>query len=356
MATLQADDIADLVAMTQKDLGRLKWTDIEPSLQEYIAMPNILKKEKVGFQSGYGIQWNVKTATAGAAKNVGMYEVDDVNVADMMQTATIPWRHQTVDYAIERREIAMNRDPARIVDLVKLRRVDALTDLAELMESNFWAQIPTASDSLVPAGVAYWITKNITGTSLTGGGFNGADTITADSDTIDPGGLDSASSYTNWRNWTCKYTTVSKTDLIRKWRKAATFTNFKAPVAFPDYAGQSRYGYYTNYDVIGPLEEALEAQNENLGNDVASKDGQVVFRKVPVMWAPYLEDDGDDPVYGIDWSVFSPVFLKGEYMREDPAKPAPNQHTVIKTHIDCTMNYKCTNRRRLFVLSKSTWA
>ena len=48
MATLQADDIADLITITQKDLGRLRWTDLSYDLQEYIALPSLLQKECSG--------------------------------------------------------------------------------------------------------------------------------------------------------------------------------------------------------------------------------------------------------------------------------------------------------------------
>ena len=113
MAILQADDIADLIKVTQKDLGKLRWTEIATDIQEYVALPSILQSEKVSYQSGYGIQWNVMVDTSGAAKDTGLFAVDSVNVGDVMQTASAPWRHLTTNYAIERREVAMNRDPAR---------------------------------------------------------------------------------------------------------------------------------------------------------------------------------------------------------------------------------------------------
>ena len=116
MATLQADDIVDLITITQRDLGKLRWTDLSYDLQEYIALPSILQKEKVTYGSGFGMQWNVMTGTSGATKDVGLYEVDSVNVADVMTTANVPWRHMTTNYAIERREIAMNTGAAQIVD------------------------------------------------------------------------------------------------------------------------------------------------------------------------------------------------------------------------------------------------
>ena len=47
MATLQADDIVDLITITQKDLGKMRWTDLSYDLQEYVALPSLLQKEKV---------------------------------------------------------------------------------------------------------------------------------------------------------------------------------------------------------------------------------------------------------------------------------------------------------------------
>lgn len=347
MATLQADDIADLITITQKDLGKLRWTDLSYDLQEYIALPAILQKEKVSYGSGFGMQWNVMTGTSGATRDVGLYEVDSVNVADVMTTATIPWRHMTTNYAIERREIAMNTGAAQIVDLVKIRRHDAMVDLAKHLETRWWSKPDTSSDTLKIFGVPYWITWTDNSSTNVNGGFDGGN---PDGFSAGAGGIDSAS-VTNWKNWCAKYSTVSSTDLIRKWRKAATFTKFLAPAPSPSYGQAPRYGYYTNYDVIGPLEEVLEAQNDNLGNDIASKDGQLLFRQVPVTWCPFLEDRAGDPIYGINWGQFKPAFLSGEYLREEGPVKASNQHTVFQTHVDLTMNVMCTDRRANFVLA-----
>ena len=352
MAFLQADDIADLIKTTQRDLGRMKWTDISYSLQEYVALPMLLQREKVSFQSGYGIQWNVAVATSGAAKDTELYATDSVNVSDVMQTANIPWRHVTTNYAIERREVAMNRAPAEIVDLVRIRRNDAMIDLAKHMEERFWTKPASSSDNQRMYGVPYWITYTDNSLTNANGGFDGGNPAGF---SAGAGNLDSAS-YSSWKNWVAKYTAITSTDLIRKWRRAATFTNFKAPVPSPSYNTGNNYGYYTNYNVIGPLEEALEAQNDNLGNDIASKDGRLMFRQVPVTWVPYLEANTANPVYGINWGVLKPAFLAGEYMREEGPNPASSQHTVFVTHVDTTLNLMCTNRRMNFVLGNSASA
>tara|TARA_Y100000593_G_scaffold91963_1_gene182184 strand:- start:37 stop:1089 length:1053 start_codon:yes stop_codon:yes gene_type:complete len=345
MAYLQADDIADLITTTQKDLGRMKWTDISYTLQEHIALPQILQKEKVSFQSGQGIQWNVMTTTSGAAKDTSLYSVDSVNVGDVMATASIPWRHMTTNYAIERREIAMNRTPAQIVDLVRIRRHDALVDLAKHLESRLWQKPSSSSDNLQMFGLKYWINWDSSGG--TAGGFSGGD---PDGYSAGAGGL-ASSTYDQWQNWCATYSNVTSEDLVRAWRKAATFTNFRPPVQGAEYNTGNQYGYYTNYTVIGKLEEVLEAQNENLGNDIAPKDGRLLFRQTPVTWVPELEGATGDPIYGINWGVMKPAFLAGEYMREEGPSKASNQHTVFQTHIDMTLNLMCTNRRANFVLA-----
>src|SRR6056297_1259946 len=124
---LQAAQIADLVTTTQKELGRLKWTDIYPDLQDHIAFRKIMDAHKVSFSSGYEIQFNVMVGNSGAAKNVGLYGQDTTNVGDVMKLASLPWRHSETSYAFEKREISMNREPARIVELIKTRRHDAMT-------------------------------------------------------------------------------------------------------------------------------------------------------------------------------------------------------------------------------------
>lgn len=343
MPALQADDIADLVIAADRNRGRMKWTDIASTLQEYVALPQLLDKNKVGFDSGRGMQWQVMVTLSNAAQNVGMYGVDSVNVSDVLKTCSLQWRHTTTNYAFERREIAMNREPERILELLKPREYDAMVSLAEKMENNFWS-LPASDSTVDPHGVPYWVVKNAIE------GFNGGHP----SGYSDVAGL-SRTTYPGWRNYTAPYSDISKADLIRKWRRASVFTKFKPYTQYPSYAnGKSKYGYYTNYSVLGRLEEMLESQNDNLGNDVASMDGEVTFRRTSVMWVPKLENDTDNPIYGLNWAWFRPVFLKGEYMKKTGPMLAPNQHTVYHTFIDITYNFECRNCREQFVLSNGT--
>ena len=338
---LQPEQIVDLVTDTQRELGKLKWTPLASDLQEHTAMQQILPKKRVGFGSGEQVQFQVMVAHSGAAKNVGLYAEDAVNVGDVMKTGVVPWRNTTTNYAFERTEVAINRKPARIVNLVKSRRVDALTSLAELMEGNFWQGITALDSEVDPYGLNYWITRSATE------GFNGGNPTGFSSGCA---GL-SSSTYPRYSNWTAQYTSVTKEDLIRKMRKAARQTKFKPPVPQPTYNTGDNYGFYTNDPVIGLLEEALEAQNDNLGNDVASKDGQVMFHRRPVQWVPYLDDDSTNPIYGINWGVMKVIFLSGEYMVENKPKQSATQHKVYEVFVDLTYNLICRDRRRNFVIN-----
>jgi len=342
----QADDYADLVTTTLRHLEKRTWADIVVDNQNHIAMPKILKKKSVTFGSGYGHQFNVRVFSNNAARNVKLNETDNPTTADTQKTGNVPWRHAETHWALEERIIAMNRSPAQLVSLLSTSRVDAMTDLAELMESNFWGAPSSSSDTLSPYGVPYWIVKNNTT------GFNGGHP----SGFSDVGGL-SQTTYSRWANWTAQYTSVQKNDAVRKWREAATKTSFKPPVdgAFSNMGNQ--YGFYTDYTVLGTLEEILESQNDNLGNDVASKDGNVMFRRIPVEWVSYFDNnsgtvDTTNPIYGINWSVFKPCFLSGEYLKETKVAPHPLHHRTITQYTDCTFNFFCVDRRRNFVLSK----
>lgn len=340
---LQADNIADLVALTLRELGKNKWTDISYDLQEHVALPKLLKKNKVGFSSGYGFQFNVNVTSSGAARMTGLYETDEVGVNDTVIHGDVPWRHLTTNYAFDEREIKMNRSPARIVELVKLRRANSMIDLAKLLEDQFWGKPTDSSDTESLFGVAYWIVKSATE------GFNGTNPsgFTAGAANI------SSTTYPNWANWTGDYASVTQDDLITKLRKASTYTKFLSPVSTPSYNTGDRYGYYTNYDVLAPMERLLASQNENLGNDLASKDGQALFRRNPITWVPKLDADTTDPVYGINWGVFGFVFLEGEYMDETGPIKSPKQHKVLEVHTDLTVNIVCRDRRRLFVVSNN---
>lgn len=350
MATgISAESIADLIATTQRNLGRFHWEEIATELQRYIALPQILKKKKVKFDSGTHIQWDVMVETGGSARNVGMYEEDVVAASDGIKQAYIPWRHTTTNYTYERREVAMNRSPARIIDLVQTRRAQGMIDLAEKMEQNLWSKPASSADEITPYGIPYWIVKWPSGTTALG--FNGGNPagFTAGAANL------SSSTYPTWANFTGKYTAMTKPDGVTKMREAFVKTDFMSPIDNPTLdRGRPDREMFVNYATMAAMETVGEDQNENLGRDIASMDGRITFRRCPVHYVPYLDADTSDPIYGFDWSTLFPVFLRGEYLNESKPAVKADQHTVIVVHVDSTWNFRCHNRRRNWVLSKTS--
>ncbi len=348
MPTLTHEDILDLVTTTQKNLGPMKWTEIATDLTHYEVLSKMMKKDKVKFFTGNGIQRNLMIDDSGAAHHTSMYATDNVNVDDVMTTFTVPFRHSTTNYAFDRREKEINGGPEQIVDLIKVRRADAMISLAKLMENTFWSKPEDSSDELTPWGIMYWLVYNAT-TGFNGGnpsGFTGG-----------AGGVDS-STYTRWRNWTAQYTTADKTDLIKKMRKCHRQTDFVSPTDIPSYRGSvgQNWRIYVNEDTIEAMEDIGESTNENLGRDLAPYDGKMAFKSSPIIYVPKLNDlSTSDPIVMMNWNVFDIFFLKGEHLREDGPLRSPTQHTVYNNHVDLSWNTCCLNRRRLGLIAKSDW-
>jgi hypothetical protein len=334
MSTLSAAQIDDLVKTTLPDLGKLKFTNIATTLQEYEVMSRILKKDRVGFDSGKSIQTNLMVQHGSQARMVGLYQADNYTQGDVMQTVDIPWRHTHSYYMYDIKEIKMNRGASKIVDLLTTRRISGMLALAKLMEDQFWSKPIDSTDTKNLFGLFYWLVRNATE------GFNGGA----------PSGFTAGAAglvHPRWANYTGQYTTVSKTNLIAMMRRARRKTFFKAPVDIPDYRGGKgqRFRIYTNESVVGEMEQLLESQNDNLGTDLFRFDGATTFGRTGINWVPKLDEDTTNPVIMLDMETIYPVFLSGEYLREEGPDKAPNQHNVRKIDIDLTWNILCRDRR-----------
>jgi len=346
MPVLTDKDIGDLVTSTLDDLGRLKFSDAASTLQNYPFFSSILKKDRVSFESGTGVQRTIMVQHNNAAKNVGMFQTKTTNVADSLKTILVPWRHTTTGYAFERREMLMNRGAAMIVKLLKVRRSDALLSLAELIESDGWNKPADDTDKVQPFGVPYWVVQN----NMTG--FTGS---LASGFTSGPGGLNS-DTYTRTKNYSFQYTNINKTDMLSKLRTGHRKIRFKSPIDVNDYrkgAGE-RYRGYTNETVLKGMEDLAEGQNDNLGRDLGVMDGVTTFRRNPLFYVAELDDNNvkTDPIYLLDMNQFYPVILSGDYLYEHAPQKVAGQSNTFVIDIDLTWNMVCAHRRGQLVGSK----
>lgn len=338
------EQLSDLVTLTLAELGEMKITDNMLPLRNYVAASEVMKKSRMTVESGDSIEFSYAYQDSGAAKHTQIGETDTVNMVPLAVRGSLPWRFSTTNYFFDTREQAMNSGKRRIFDVIKLRRAGSIASWYGLAESTFWSKPTDSTDTKTPFGVDYWIT-GYSGTP----GFQGGNPTGFSSGRA---GIDS-STYPRFKNWAGTYTSITRADLVAKLRKASYSTGFQSPLNLPEYRTGTDYGYYTTYDVVSTLETIVEGQNENLGNDVAAKDGTVLFRGNKVVAVPYLtENTSTNPIYGIDWGTFKTVVKSGEWMNESKPITPPYRHREVIIYVDFQYNFVCYDPRRNFKLNQ----
>lgn len=341
MPQLTAQDVADLVAGTLKDLGRMSFQQIAQNLPDYEVFPQWFKKDKVMFSDGIGIQRTLMNRLPDAARHIGWTDQDTPGITDLIDQLDIPWRSVTTNWSFKRQEALMNRGKSLIFNVVEPRRAGAMINLVEVLESKAWDTAPTSADKVNPYGLLYWVVKASGTPSFQGGAATGNTTVAGVSLTDSP----------TFKNWTGQYVANTKGDLIKKMRTMHRKVRFKSPVDSNDYATKEKYRIYVNETTMSGFEDIGESQNENLGRDLASMNGgSMTFRSNPIRWVPKLDEDTSQPVYFINHATFYPVCLKGDYLHESEPIRSNTQHDWFTVYVDLTYNYLCVDRRRNGVL------
>lgn len=356
---MQAADLADLITTSLPDLGRLKFQDLGTKYYSTIALKRIFNKNKNKNAGDIGpsVRFNIMHDIGGSFRFVGLGFTATANIKNVMTYGEIPWRGFTWNWSMIAEEPAMNSGASKIVDLMEVRRLSEFATVVVGLEQQLWAT-PDANDEEGVFPIPYYIVKsNTEATAANSDGFNG----TVPSGFTAVAGLDPTTGYNSgstggrYRNYATQYTTVAKTDLIRKMRRGAVYTAFEPIVEeIPQYDMGDDMGWYTNYAVTSVLEEILEAQNESLGKDVASMDGKALFRGAPIVTVQELDNDTTNPVYGIQWATFSFKRLKGHWMKDYKVGINPNQPTMATVHNVSRTNLLCYNRRRNMVFATNT--
>jgi len=340
---LAFSEIDDAVLETQSKLiKRGAFVDMQTDLTDHVAVRQMWKGRQKQFAGGEDWRFDVQMDHNHSARTVGLYESDSSSLTDTMKAGKVPVRHVNAHYIYDKHEPAFQRGGKKIVDLVKIKYVGMMVSLFEFLEEILWSKPTDSTDVKTPYGITYWITKSATE------GFYG----------VDPSGFTdgragiSSGDYPRFANWTARYAAVTKEDLIRKIRRAHRRTRFRSPVSHETPAlAAMKNGIYTNDSVIGLLEERLEDQNMNLGNDIASKDGKTLFKSTPIIYAPKLDDDSTNPIYLLDWKWLAVGVLAGWANNLSAPYMVPNKHLVSRVDLDASLNMICTDPRRQTVIS-----
>ncbi len=336
--------IDDAVLLTQNGLiERGAFVDMQTDTTDHVAVREMWKKKKKKFNGG--INWDVtyQMDHNHSAKPVGLFEKDGSIIHDSMKTGSVGQRHINAHYIYDLHEPAFQRGGLAIVDLIKTRYTGMQVSFFELLEDILWSKPEDSTDEKTPYGLAYWVVKNAAV------GFHGGNPAGFSAGRA---GIDSTV-YPRYQNYTGQYTNISKQDIIKKMKTAARKTNFRSPVshAVPTVGGMQN-GIYMNEETVALMEDLLDTQNMNLGNDVASSLDKTLFKGRHMTYVPYLDNDSTDPIYMLDWKHLAIGVLAGWENNLSKPYQLGDAHLVRRVDLDVTLNMVCTDPRRQVVFSK----
>jgi hypothetical protein len=342
---LQYNEINDAVLLTQQTLiQRGAFVDLQTDLTDHVAVREMWQGRRHAFAGGNPWEFDVQIDHNHSARSVELYETDGSSINDTMIKGTSTPRHVNAHYIYDQREPAFQRGGASIVDLIETRTTAMQVSWFEYLEGKLWSKPTDSTDTKTPYGLQMYVVKNATE------GFNGGN----------PAGFAdgvcgiSSTTYPRWANYTGSYATVSPEDLVRKMRRMFYKINFRSVVSHAQPTiGSMKNGIYCNADTLLFMEELLESQNTNLGTDLDSQGGRVVFKSSPVIYAPKLDDESDDPVYMLDWKWLAIGVLEGWENQLSAPHMLSDRHLVYRVDLDASLQMCCTNRRQQGVLYKA---
>jgi hypothetical protein len=338
-------EIRDLVIGVMKKKGKGKLEDVVPHLQQHEVLPQLLKEDKMLVKGGSGFERRLMYRTPGNWRRTNIYDDDVYNLVDLLKKIEVPWVYATGNWTYEIIEVEQCASGEHLVNnIIQPRRMAAWIDAAEGLEDDFFDAYDS-DDEECPYNLRYWLVKDTSSSPGFNGGSPTGDDMIAGVDLTD---------VTGFKNFTFNYAAISEDDFVMKMMKAFDYTKFKSPVKIPSHSTERRFRFYTNWDTRWALYKQIKAQNEDLGPDLVSMEGDVVFKKIPLQHVFKLDEDTSDPIYGVDMGTFSPAVMKGMNFRESDPTVIPGKHRAMAVHVDLGYNFVCVNRRRNFVGCKTS--
>jgi hypothetical protein len=357
--------LADLIATTLRDLPKDQFEVMWDS--QHYEFCEIYQEHRRKIDGGTSIQRNVILDRFGRARYRKLYDTDQPTVDQSQFQINVPWTQLSTDYSWDVLEIMRNKNSAKgFIDLLESRRCERMWDMAELIESRGWVAPTSATDSLFPYGIPYYI--NFLDNGVTTGGFAGK-TVRYQNGTTGTlvAGIDGAAE-PKWNNYADTYIRVDNS-LLRKMRSAIRRTRFK-PAPWAIKPGNDKVGspirLYVADDVCSQLDDLADKRDDHTQpdfnktyNDLAGKmlhdfEGVSHFNKMPIVYVPQLDGmsvqgtstlQTPNPIYCVDWTKLQPVVQDGYWMEEGKPMFDRGQHTTFTVFLDGCHNNLCINRR-----------
>ncbi len=356
-------DLADMIAITLNDLPSQEF-EVGWNNQDY-EFCRIYQTERMEIDGGPQIERKVLLDHTGNARYRRLFDTDEPQVGDVMHTIKVPWTQIGTNYSWDRLEIMRNKNSAKgFINLMKVRRIDGLASLADLIEEKAWLAPDSETDDLHPYGVPYYLTPytDTSGTVNSSSGFVGQAIKFGDATYSYICANINANSEAKWRNYAAVYTTVDNA-MLKSFRIAFMKTRFKAPLIIDDPQDKrtAQKRIYTDSDTVAQMMNLADQKDDNhQGKDVLSNlrvddSGLCFVNRLPVVFIPELEGADLTPIYCIDFAKFIPYVQEGYWMEEGEPMTDRGQHTTFTVFLDGAHNNLCLNRRTCgFVMHKAS--
>jgi len=353
---LTNEQVGDVYNTTLRAVEKGEGAGLDIALDhgQYEFVDGILRENKIEV-AGTSIAGRIKLDAAGNAKFIDPGEEANPNMVDTTYPYDIPWRYIEGNFSTLRHDILKNMGSnVQLYDFAKLKRLEGLMDVANLVEESFWAAaapLATTRDSFW--GVQSWAGRYAS-TTPGHGFYGGFPTGWSDVAGIAPcttGGGTSAvtGGHEKWRNWCGRYTTVNA-QWVEEMVTMLTRMKFKAPL-LAEALMQAPYNDYRVYcDVDSEI--AVGSYQRKRGDDNSVEvamlaNGTKLVKGVPIVPTDCLDYDTEDPFFAINRGLFKAVVLTGDYLRMDgPISGGVRNHDTFTTFINLTCNIRCKNRRQ----------
>jgi len=358
---LGPEQIDDLVASMHEEFAgedKLAAQDLSLVLQEYKYASRLfsgdLKKDTMHTSQ---CKWKIKVRTNDNFQVVGLYHRDSSGRVNVLDEGSTKWAMTTNNYHYDIDEEIFQTGGKQIYDYLESMERDLMTSFYTGMEDLMFGPGPTdpAISPFQPLPLLHWITS--TDDSITENnaeeGFDGAAPVGWGS--VGVGNI-STTTYDQWKNRTFPYTTVDRDDFVEKVINSMDMCYFKPPVERPDIVMQKRPNWelLTTHSRIATCRRLLQLGNDNIGNDLAARSGQVEIRGVAMDWIPAWTNAAsvnartDGIILGVNWSTFKAYYQPGRHMRKRKAYQHPEMSNVRVRKMDDSCQLVCFNRRGNF--------
>jgi hypothetical protein len=320
--------VADLLNSTRERMPDNAFTETA-ALQAYEAASAFFDGAQEKASSGTRYEARVRVRSSNTFAWTQMYATTGNTQQDVMVVAAAPWRHFEAKTHYDEREILMNSDPDRIIDLMIERESAAMEDIYNNIERASVNAPPSSGDGDVLYGLGYWLSpcgtvsssKYVTATD-TVGGFNGQAVRFADgSASYTVGNIDASNAgNSRWRNWCATHNGTMTPDTVDQIRTALTRTKFKLPPKLEGKSIKKSGGLklFMSMAFADQYERLVNNGPDDLNGDAAGQTN-IKLRGIPILRVPALDELSYLPIYGVDTRHIFGITLKNQWMKSMPA-------------------------------------